>query len=58
MTSENGNGDGDGDSNDHSGGDRDAGLLLGGCGLDFRENAEEVAAEEFFHLLGGVAAGH
>jgi hypothetical protein len=34
------------------------GLLFGGFGLNFREDAEEVAAEDFFHLLGGVAAGH
>ena len=28
------------------------------CGLYVAEDAKEVAAEEFFHVLGGVASGH
>ena len=28
------------------------------CGLGVAEDAEKIAAEEFFHVLGGVASGH
>ena len=33
-------------------------LFCARLGLNFGEDAEEVGAEDFFHLLGGVAAGH
>src|SRR6185312_14071713 len=31
-------------------------LLFGGFALDFCEDAKQVAAEDFLHLLGGIAA--